>query len=168
MSISWKSWLPLKIYTQLKTVTHLCVEIPANLYWFYHLQNDGSEINGRKLMHTTTSWSSPPPAWRVWEMWGRKHSVWSSTRCRGARRAAGTRSPVPASYRCRSEGGRERQTDARQPVWRFAFCSSPRLKRTNTEARRDVGGSRITQRKNRKVYVGPSHRRWGCCSACGD
>lgn len=88
-------------------------------------------------MHTTTSWSSPPPAWRVWEAWGRKHSVWSSAHRHGARRVADTHSPVPASYCRRSGGGgRNTETDARQRVWRFAFRSFPRPARRNTEAAR--------------------------------
>lgn len=120
-------------------------------------------------MHTTTSWSSPPPAWRVWEVWGRKHSAWSSTRRHGARRAAGTRSPVPASYRRRSEGGEKHRNR----------CTSVRLE--VRPARGGTEGAHIAERQKQQENTGKEFlffffkgfvvlllRRCGGCSACGD
>lgn len=122
-------------------------------------------------MHTTTSWSSPPPAWRVWEAWGRKHNVWSSACRHRVRRAADTRSPVPASYRRRSEGGRETQKQMHvSPTGGSpsAVSRGPRAETQRGYTQRNVGCSRKMQGKNQKVFVVPSHRHWGCCSACGN
>lgn len=122
-------------------------------------------------MHTTTSWSSPPPAWRVWEAQVRIHSAWSSTRRHRARRAAGTRSPVPASSRRWSEGGRETQKQMHvspSAGLPSAVCRGRRAETPRGQARRNVGCSRRTQGKKQKVSAVPSHRRWGCCPVCGD
>lgn len=120
----WLIWKFLPIFTGCITCKHT-----------------GVKSTERKLMHTTTSWSSPPPAWRVWEVWGQKHSAWSSTRRHGARRAADTCSPVPASYRRRSEGGEKHRNR----------CTSVRLEVRPARRRhtsRSVKCSRKTQGKN--------------------
>lgn len=122
-------------------------------------------------MHTTTSWSSPPPAWRGWEVWGRKHSAWSSTRRHGARRAADTRSPVPAPYRRRSEG---RETQKQMHVSPSGGPSRARRHRGGTHRGASKAAGNAGKefffffKKKKKGFVVLLHRRCGGCSACGD
>lgn len=111
-------------------------------------------------MRTTTSWSSPPPAWRVWEAWGPKHSVWSSPRHHGARRAADTHSPVPAPYRRRSKGvvgglgERNTETDERQPRLEVRLLQFPRGPRAETRRRRRGGSHSGCSSRRRKQGKG--------------
>lgn len=70
----------------------------------------------RKLLHTTTSWPPPPPAWGEWGVWGQRHSVWSPTRCQRASKSADAHSLAPGSY-CQWSEGEQNRILVSLPAW---------------------------------------------------